>query len=58
MTFDEFTKEMKVTEAEAHELVHHLAAIRMRATLRLLNTIKPDKTAAQIIEENRLPGDN
>lgn len=53
MTLYEFIKEMKVTDAEAHELVHHLAAVRMRATLGLLNTIRPDKTAAHIIEEQR-----
>jgi hypothetical protein len=53
MTFEEFCKEFKVDEAEAHELVYHLAAVRMRATLSLLSTIKPDKTTAQIIEEHR-----
>jgi hypothetical protein len=53
MTFSEFCAEFRVTEAEAHELVHHLAAFRMRRTLDLLAGIKPDKTAAQIIEEQR-----
>lgn len=53
MTFDDFRKEMKVTEGEARELVHHLAAMRMRATLDLLNRIPPDKTAADLIEEQR-----
>ena len=51
MTFDEFRKEFKVTEAEAHELVHHLAALRMRETLSLLNRIPPDKTAGEIIKD-------
>lgn len=53
VTFDEFRKDMKLTEAEAHELVHYLAALRMRETLGLLRQIPPDKTAGQIIEEHR-----
>lgn len=53
MTFDEFRQEMKLTEGEAHEIVHYLAAMRMRQTLGLLNKIPPDKTAAQIIEEQK-----
>lgn len=53
MTFDEFCKEMKLTEGEAHVLVYHLAAVRMRETLGLLNKIQPDKSATQIIEDHR-----
>jgi len=53
VTFDEFRKEMKLTESEAHDLVHYLAALRMRETLGLLSKIPPDKTAAEIIEEHR-----
>lgn len=54
MTFSEFCADLRVTEGEAHELVWYLAAYRQRQTvLRLMPTIKPDKTAAQIIEEQR-----
>ena len=57
MTFDEFRQEMKLTEGESHEMVHYLAAIRMRQTLGLLNKIPPDKTAGEIIEEHRRESD-
>jgi len=51
MTFDKFCKDFKVTEAEAHDLVHHLAALRMSETLTLLNRITPDKTPDEIIKD-------
>jgi hypothetical protein len=53
MTFDDFRKQFGVTESEAHELVHQLAARRMRETLALLNRIPPDKSAGEIISEWR-----
>jgi hypothetical protein len=55
MTFEEFHKDMKLTEGEAHELIYLLAAIRMRKTLEMLNRIPPDKTAADQINEWREP---
>lgn len=53
MTFDEFCKEFKVKEAEAHELVDFLASCRMKQTLRLHSRVLPDKSASEIIEEWR-----
>jgi Cft2 family RNA processing exonuclease len=54
MTFSEFCEQLKVTEAEAHELVWYLAAFRQRQTVQtLLPRIVPDKTGAKIVEELR-----
>lgn len=53
MTFEEFCKELKVNESEAHELVDFLAASRMKQTLRLHSRVRPDKSASEIIEEWR-----
>lgn len=52
-TFTQFCQELRCTESEATELVYVLAAMRMRQTLRLLAHIKPDKTAAILIDEQK-----
>jgi hypothetical protein len=57
MTFDEFRKDLKLTEGEAHDLIYHLAALRMRETLGLLNKIPPDKSASELINDWRASAD-